>query len=360
MTDEPRFKDALVFTGGGTGGHFFPAVALAEGARQRWPEQSIVFVGAVRGIEAKRLPESGWPHLLLDVEGFLGRSPWAVLRSLWKLWRARRSLLTRWETDRPRAVVATGGYGSGPAVLAAKALGIPYFLHESNAEPGMLVKRLSRGARRVWCGMSAVKERLPGADCLTVGTPIRAVFLREFIPPESLVSPYRLLVLGGSGGAHALNEAVFRAAPGLLDQFPDWEILHQTGSRDYPDMENRKRHPRHHIQAFLEDVHRELEASSLVISRSGASTCAELKACGRPAFLVPMPGSAGDHQTMNALAMAAEGRAIHLAQTETLAARLSEEVAQSMKDAASRNRFAPAEPNQAVTLCLEDLEHSLH
>lgn len=360
MTNQPSFKDALVFTGGGTGGHYFPAVALAEGARKRWPEQLIAFVGASRGIEAQRLPESGWPYLLLDVEGFLGRSPAAALRSLWKLWQARRTLLALWGTDRPRAVVATGGYGSGPAVLAAKALGIPYFLHESNAEPGRLVQRMARHARRVWCGMASVKARLPGSDCLVVGTPVRATFLRACTSVESLLPPYRLLVLGGSGGARVLNEAVMKAAPMLLERFPDWELLHQTGARDYQDLEHRKRHARHRIAAFLEDVQRELETSSLVISRSGASTCAELKACGRPALLVPMPKSAGDHQTKNALAMVAEGRAIHLAQTETLSVTLGEAAAQLMNDAAARARFPPAVRNRAVDLCLEDLERRLH
>ncbi|HNX31425.1 MAG TPA: UDP-N-acetylglucosamine--N-acetylmuramyl-(pentapeptide) pyrophosphoryl-undecaprenol N-acetylglucosamine transferase [Holophaga sp.] len=360
MPSQPVFKDALVFTGGGTGGHFFPAVALAEGARKRWSGLPIAFVGAVRGIEAKRLPESCWPHLLLDVEGFLGRSPLAISRALWKLWQARRTLLALWTRERPKAVVATGGYGSGPAVLAAKALGIPYFLHESNAQPGVLVKRSSRGARRVWCGMEAVKERLPGADCLMVGTPIRADFLREFLPADRLTPPYRLLVLGGSGGALALNEAMMQAAPELLARFPDWEILHQTGARDFPALEHRERHARHRIQAFLEEVHLEMEAASLVISRSGASTCAELKACGRPALLVPMPGSAGDHQTMNALAMVAEGRAVHLAQAGQLPSALVEAASKLMGDASARAGFAPAVPNQAVVLCLADLEAVLH
>lgn len=359
MTDRPDFKDALVFTGGGTGGHYFPAVALAEGARMRWPDRPLAFVGAIRGIEAKRLPESGWPYLLLDVEGFLGRSPLAVLRSVWKLLGARRRLIGLWRAERPRAVVATGGYGSGPAVLAAKALGIPYFLHESNAQPGMLVKHLSKGAKRVWCGMEAVKERLPGASCLLVGTPVRADFLRSFSPVEALSAPFRLLVLGGSGGARALNEAMFKVAPELLERFPDWEILHQTGARDFPGLESLGRHERHRILAFLEEVHRELEASSLVISRSGASTCAELKACGRPALLVPMPGSAGDHQTMNALAMVTEGRAIHLVQGGTLAEDLGTEAAKLMGDPAARARFAPAVPNRAVDLCLEDLQRAV-
>lgn len=355
MPSAPVFKDALVFTGGGTGGHFFPAVALAEGARKRWPQRPIVFVGATRGIEAKRLPESGWRHVLLDVEGFLGRSPLAVFRSLWKLWRARRVLLALWRKDRPLAVIATGGYGSGPAVLVAKTLGIPYFLHESNAEPGVLVKRLSQGARRVWCGMEAVKERLDGADCLLVGTPVREAFLREFAPMTALKPPFRVLILGGSGGAHALNEAVMQAAPALLKRFPEWEILHQTGARDFDGLKDRPRHERHRITPFLEGVDQEMEAASLLVSRSGASTCAELKVCARPAILVPMPGSAGDHQTMNAKAMVAEGRAVHVVQSADLADRLGAEMANWMAEGPPGKGFAPAEANQAVDRCLDDL-----
>ncbi len=355
MPSKPDFKDALVFTGGGTGGHFFPAVALAEGARKRWPDRPIVFVGATRGIEAKRLPESGWPHLLLDVEGFLGRSPLAVFRSMRKLWSARRALIKLWKQQRPAAVIATGGYGSGPAVLAAKRLGIPYFLHESNAQPGLLVKRVATGARRIWCGMEAVKDRLPGASCLLVGTPVREAFLRPFKPMEHLEAPYRVIVLGGSGGARALNEAVMELAPRLLDRFPEWDILHQTGTRDFQDLSQRSRHARHQLQAFLENVDGDMEAASLVVSRSGASTCAELKVCGRPAILVPMPGSAGDHQTMNALAMVSEGHAIHVPQNGQLVEALEREMARLMGDATARGVFAAPERNQAVERCLADL-----
>ncbi|HJW09783.1 MAG TPA: UDP-N-acetylglucosamine--N-acetylmuramyl-(pentapeptide) pyrophosphoryl-undecaprenol N-acetylglucosamine transferase, partial [Holophagaceae bacterium] len=163
---EPIFTDALVFTGGGTGGHFFPAVALAEGARARWPERPILFVGALRGIEGRKLPGGPWPHLLLDVEGLLGRSILAKARAAWKVWRATARLKRLWKAQRPWAVVGTGGYGAAPGLLAARSLGIPYFLHESNAAPGALVKQVAPQARRVWCGMDAVKSLLPGSDCL--------------------------------------------------------------------------------------------------------------------------------------------------------------------------------------------------
>jgi UDP-N-acetylglucosamine--N-acetylmuramyl-(pentapeptide) pyrophosphoryl-undecaprenol N-acetylglucosamine transferase len=349
------FQGALVFTGGGTGGHYFPAVALAEGVRTRWPETPICFVGAQRGIEARRLPESVWPHLLLDVEGFLGRSPLRVLKSTAKLWRTTSVLTDLWRNQRPKAVIGTGGYGSAPALLAARVQGIPFFIHESNAQPGMVTRVLAGGARRVWCGMDAIQARLPRASCLPVGTPVRKEFLRDFSDLCSRQPPYRVLVLGGSGGAKALNEAVFAMASDLLERFPQWEILHQTGSGDFSELSARQRHPRHIIAPFLEAMDQEIEAASLVVSRSGASTCSELKATGRPSLLVPMPGSASDHQTLNARAMVEEGRAILLVQTPDFASKLAEGMTPLMESLETRQALSHPEPNRAVALCLEDL-----
>lgn len=348
------FTKALVFTGGGTGGHYFPAVALAEGARLRWGAP-IAFVGARRGIEARLLPQSSWPHVLLDVEGFVGRSPWKALRAAWKLARARRALIALWRRHRPRAVIGTGGYGAAPALLAARALGIPYFLHESNAQPGRLVQHLAKGAAGVWCGMEEAAAGLPGARCVLAGTPVREAFLREFLPTERLRPPYRLLVLGGSGGARALNEAVLDLAPRLLDRFPDWDLLHQTGPAAHAELSARPRHPRHTLAPFLEFMDRQMEAAALVVTRAGASTCAELKAAGRPALMVPMPGSAGDHQVRNARAMTEAGRARMILQGPNLAAELEAEAARLMGDLALLEHLAPPEPNRAVQACLEDL-----
>jgi UDP-N-acetylglucosamine--N-acetylmuramyl-(pentapeptide) pyrophosphoryl-undecaprenol N-acetylglucosamine transferase len=348
------FKDSLVFTGGGTGGHFFPAVALAEGAKARLG-RPVAFVGASRGIEARLLPQGSWPYLLLDVEGFLGRSPLKALRSAWKLLRGRALLLRLWRRNRPWAVVATGGYGSAPAILAAKRLGIPYFLHESNAAPGALVRRLARGAAGVWCGMDTLPAQLPGARCVLAGTPVREAFLRSFQPIGDLRPPYRLLVLGGSGGARALNEAVFEAAPALLDRYPDWDLLHQTGQGDFAPLSERPRHPRHRISPFLEFMDRQMEAACLVVTRAGASTCAELIAAGRPAVMVPLPGSAGDHQLRNAEAMAAGGRARLVPQGPGFQEALLTAALELLGDAPAREALARPEPNRAVDVCLEDL-----
>ena len=352
----PEFAQALVLTGGGTGGHFFPAVALGEGAGARWPDRRIVFVGAQRGIEARRLPGGPWPHLLLDVEGFLGRSPLRAARAAWKLWRAVGLLKRQWHDQRPWAVIGTGGYGAAPALLAARSLDIPYFLHESNAAPGALVKLVAPGAQRIWCGMEAVRPLLPGADCLVAGTPVRAAFLRPFRSVADLRSPFRLLVLGGSGGARALNEAMLALGPGLLEAGPDWEILHQAGAGEAERLKDRPRHSRHALVPFIERMDEAMEAASLVVGRSGASTCAELKAAGRGAILVPLPTSAGGHQLMNARALAAEGRAVVEAQGEDLADRLAARCRDLMADAPARIRLGGTpEPNRAVAACLDDL-----
>lgn len=356
---EPDFTDALVLTGGGTGGHFFPAVALAEGAHRRWPGLAIAFVGARRGIEARKLPEGYWTHLLVDVEGFLGRSPLLVLRAAWKLVKAVRHLKGRFARQRPLAVIGTGGYAAAPALLAARSLGIPYFLHESNAAPGALVKHLGPGARRVWCGMEAVRPLLPGADALVVGTPVRASFLRGFAPAASLAPPFRLLVLGGSGGARAVNEALLGIAPGLLDRFPDWEILHQTGSDGHSALDAQPHHSRHALVPFIEAMDEAMEASRLVISRAGATTCAELRVSGRGAILVPLPGSALDHQRLNALALEGEGRAEVVEQGPAFEERLAARASALMGDASRLRALERPEANRAVELCLQDFAQNL-
>ena len=353
----PRFLDALVLTGGGTGGHFFPAVALAEGARARWSDRQITFVGAQRGIEARELPASPWPHLLQDVEGMVGRSPIRMARSAWKLWRAVARLKAVWRRERPWAVIGTGGYGAAPALLAARGLGIPYFLHESNAAPGALTRLVAPRARRVWCGMEAVVPLLPGADCRVVGTPVRETFLRAFRPAGDLSAPFRLLVLGGSGGARAINEAILEVAPGLLEGQPEWEIVHQAGAADVERLKARPRHPRHELVPFIARMDEALEAASLVVSRSGASTCAELKAAGRGGVLVPLPTSANDHQRRNALALAAEGRALVIEQAPDLSARLAAALLPLLNGPAARQSLSGApEPNRAVERCLDDLQ----
>lgn len=350
-----EFSKAIVFTGGGTGGHFFPALALAEAAKARWPELRVAMIGAQRGIEARHLPQGHFPYLLVNVEGVVGGSAVAKVRSLFKMFKAFRQLKKMWKVNRPRLVVATGGYASGPAVFAAMALKIPFFLHESNSTPGKLVQLLSMRARKVWCGMAALEGLLHNSDCRYVGTPLRTCFLRDFAPNPDRTLQKRLLVLGGSGGARSINEVLLKLAPALLERFKDWEILHQAGHRDFESLSTQNRHERHRLVPFLDAVDQEMESSSLVLSRSGASTCAELKASGRPAILVPFPQSAGDHQRMNARAMVQEKHAVMVEQGAEFESQLSAVLVRLMDDPRERGTLSHAERNHALELCLDDM-----
>ena len=354
------YAGALVVTGGGTGGHFFPAQALAEGWQLRHPQQKIVMIGAHRGIEAKHLPQLPFAYELLHVEGFVGRSPWRLLTSLFLLWRSVRHLRRQWKQHRPQAVIGTGGYAAAPALRAAVSLGIPIYLHESNAAPGKLIDWMAPRAQRVWCGMKEVQDRLPQASCLIVGTPVRAAFRRSFSPIKTLTAPYQLLVLGGSGGARAINQAMMKCAPLLLEAFPNWIVLHQVGARDFPYFSQLDHHPRHHLVPFIEAMDQTLEQTSLVISRSGASICAELKASGRGSILIPFPRSAGDHQRRNAESLAREDRSILVLEQNPLEDFIEAHASSHMRNAYARHTLAKTpELNRAVELCLEDLEQSL-
>jgi UDP-N-acetylglucosamine--N-acetylmuramyl-(pentapeptide) pyrophosphoryl-undecaprenol N-acetylglucosamine transferase len=353
------FKDALVITGGGTGGHYYPAIALAEAAAERMPDRQIIFIGARKGIEAMKLPETKWQHLLLDVEGLSLGSPIKAFHAIRRMVESRHYLLRVWETERPFAVVGTGGYAAGPALFAAKKLKVPYFIHESNAEPGLITKLAAKKAVRVWLGMEGAKVRLPKANCLYVGTPIREAFLRPFKPVSTLGPPFRLLALGGSGGAKAINDALFSIAPALLDAHADWEIMHQAGNREMERLRQAQHHQRHSVEPFLENMDEEMERSSLIISRAGASTCAELKAAGRPAVLVPFPASAGGHQKFNASAFVQEGRGAMVEQGQGFEDMLFRALNGLMADEASRLAFSKPEKNTAVANCLADMSEAL-
>lgn len=359
--DEKNFANSLVMTGGGTGGHYFPAIAIAEGARIRWPKRRIIFVGSKLGIEGWLLQESSWLYLLLDVEGFIGRSPIKIIKSVWKLFIAWKHLRNIWIKHRPWAVIGTGGYGSAPALLAARSLRIPFFLHESNAIPGSLIKALAPKAAEVWCGMEAAVAHMPMAQCIVAGTPIRSAFLRKFNSLNFNHSkPYlRLLILGGSGGAKVLNEAILAIAPIILERFPNWEIVHQVGRSNFSNFTSIAIHDRYRIVPFLDNMDIEMESADLIVTRSGASTCAELKACGRPALMIPMPNSAGNHQVMNAQAMVNEMRALMLCQTSDFDSNLLDKTSQIMSDHKCLLELSNQEINRAVDICLDRLQMKL-
>lgn len=304
----------MVIAGGGTGGHLYPGLAVAREIQRREPGGRIAFAGTARGLEARVVPGAGFPLDLIRSAGLKRTSPVALMRGLALVplglldaWR----LLTR---RRPDVVIGVGGYSSGPVVLAAALRGIPTMLLEQNAEPGFTNRLLAR-----WVSAAAVSY----ADTLSwfgqkgfiSGNPVRPEFFTAVAPAHLYASgdtALRVLILGGSQGAHAINVAMVAAAPRLVRQQPDLEIVHQTGQRDLADV--RAAYAplggRLRAEAFLDPVVDAMTWAHIVIGRAGATTLAELAAVGRPAILIPLPTATDDHQRRNARVLADAGAAV--------------------------------------------------
>ena len=313
----------IVFAGGGTGGHLFPALAVAAELRRRHPHGSIWFIGARRGLEQREVPRAGFPLRSLGLAGLAGRSlpgralaaaaaGWAVLRCL--AWLA---------AARPGLVVGVGGYASGPAVLAAVLLRVRTMVLEQNHFPGATNRWLAPRVDEVCVPSEAARERLGGRGIVT-GNPVRAEFASIGEPPLGAVAS--LLVFGGSRGARSLNRAMTAALERLAGAPVPPRICHQTG----PDDEAAVRaaygaYPaeRCEVLPFLHDMPARLAAADLVVCRAGASTLSELAVAGRASILVPYPHAADDHQRHNAEAMQAAGAAVMLRDAELDGERLA-------------------------------------
>lgn len=345
MSDRPL----LLFAGGGTGGHLYPGLAIARAVARLTDAVQPWFVGAWRGIERDVLPGTGFPHTLLDLHPLYRRTPWEnwrTARGAVRAWRALSALAR--EAGPPVGVVGTGGYAAGVALAWARAHGIPTMLHEPDSHPGLTTRAFAGGARALYLGFPEAVARLPAraaARCAALGCPIdpppvpprdRAAVRRQWGLPEDACV---VLVVGGSQGARALNEAV-RAwvAQGLP---PGVALIWATGKKQaeaYVACEG----PQVRVRPYLAPIADAYAAADLAVTRAGAMTIAELCAWGIPAILVPLPTAAQDHQTHNAVATAAAGAALHLPQGELAPERLAALVTALWHDAPRRAAMAAA------------------
>lgn len=314
----------LLLAGGGTGGHLFPAVALAQQLLAQEPQAAVQFVGTEKGLEARLLPKLGLPLATIDMAGVVGRGWRGRLELLPKLLKSlaqAKKILRRFTPD---LVIGVGGYSTVPVLLMARLLRIPYLIHEQNAIPGLSNRLLARGARLICLSFPQSGRGFDSRKTRVTGNPLRAGL--EQVAPQ-LPDGGKLLIFGGSRGARAINQVVLEMLP-LLKNWPTPPaILHQTGEEDYAQVRQAYRaagfDPKQ-VVAFIDDMAAAYSAARLVICRAGATTLAELTVCGRPAILVPYPYAAGDHQTANARALAEAGAARLLPQSELSAQRLAE------------------------------------
>lgn len=297
----------LIIAGGGTGGHFFPGLAIAQAVKDRSADAEVLFVGSRRGIEARLAPHYGFAFRGLPAYGFSNVSPGRKLKALAGLMVSFLTCLVIHARVRPAAVVGVGGYASFPMALAAAFGGTPLLLMEQNVEPGLSNRILAPLAGAVVTAFPQT-ARFFGRKTLPLGNPVRASLsvVAEEKPPER---PIRLLVFGGSAGSKALNDAMIDAIPLLTGFSGGIELFHQTGPSDFERVKEAyaKADLKTRVEPFIYEMEKAYSWCHAVLCRAGATTIAELASVGRPALLVPFPHSAGGHQLRNALGFAELG-----------------------------------------------------
>jgi UDP-N-acetylglucosamine--N-acetylmuramyl-(pentapeptide) pyrophosphoryl-undecaprenol N-acetylglucosamine transferase len=335
----------VVIAGGGTGGHLYAGIAIAREILARESQAVVTFAGTAQGLEARVVPREGFELDLLRSAGLKGKGLGARLRGLALL---PLSAVDAWSIvsrRRPALVIGVGGYSSGPVMLLAALRRIPALLLEQNAAPGLTNRAL---APFVDAAAVAWEATLPyfGRKGFVSGNPVRSPFF-AVAPPrrrDEPGAPVRVLIFGGSQGAHAINVAAVEAAPGLGTASPPLAVTHQTGERDLAMV--RAGYERAGVAArvepFLFEMDREMNEADLIVCRAGASTLAEITAAGRAAILVPLPTATDDHQRKNAAVLQALGAADVVDQRELTGERLAAAIRDLAADGERRLRMGAA------------------
>lgn len=334
----------MLVAGGGTGGHVFPGIALAEEVVTRHPGNDVVFIGTARGLEATVVPKAGFPIELIEVRGLKGKGIADTIRNLMllplALWQSFQ-ILRRW---RPDIVVGVGGYASGPVVLAAWLLRIPTAVQEQNAIAGFTNRVLGRVAQAAFTAFPEAARHFPRRKVYQLGNPIRRTLMENFMRPELRHDAPRLLVFGGSQGAHALNMRVVEALPHLADLRDKLAVTHQTGARDREQVEKGYRacgfEP--DVREFITDMSAAYAGADLIVCRAGATTLAELTVCRKPSILVPFPFAADNHQVQNARSLVDAGAAVMIEEKDLTGERLAREIRAILSDPEQREKMARA------------------
>jgi len=308
----------VVIAGGGTGGHLFPGIAIAEEFLKRDDQTRVIFIGTQRGIESKLLGGLGYELREIDIEGVKGRGIKALMKVVYQipksLWQSR-SILKQF---RPDIVVGVGGYASGPAVLAAHFMRILTAIAEQNAIPGVTNRILGNFVDKIFVTYAQTRSCFPQGKVILSGNPVRASLVADRSKAKEKKDYWQLLIFGGSQGAEAINKCVIDMLPQLQGMKDKVRVLHQTGSRQLEEV--KKAYEQSGIQAeatpFIIGMAQAYADADLIICRAGATSLAEITAAGKAAILIPYPWAANDHQLKNAQALATEDAALMIPERE--------------------------------------------
>ncbi len=324
----------MIVTGGGTGGHLFPGIAVAEEMLRRFPEGRILFVSTDRAIDNKTLAARSFEKKAIACLPLKGKSVLGTLKSVAQLpislWQALRIV----RAFKPQLVLGVGGYVTGPVVLAARLMGIKTCIHEQNSIPGMANRMLGKIVDQVYISIPGSEGFFPKGKAVLTGNPVRAELLQGGGQQKDQAVGKTVLVLGGSQGAHRVNGLMAEAFAANLSG-DTVQVRHQTGSSDEAWV--RKAYAEAgvaaQVSAFFNDMATAYRDADLVVSRAGATTLAELAVLGKPAILIPYPYAADDHQTTNAAYLVRGGAALMFQERELDGAKLRQEILGLLNDA---------------------------
>ena len=314
----------VIISGGGTGGHIFPAVSIANAVKALRPDAKILFVGALGRMEMQRVPAAGYEIKGLPICGFDRKNLLKNFKVLYKIWKSQRMAKQIIKDFKPQVAVGVGGYASGPTLNKAAAMGIPCLIQEQNSYAGITNKLLAKKAAKICVAYEGMERFFPAEKIILTGNPVRQTLFDTTITQEEAIKSFGLdptkktiLLVGGSLGARTINESVLQH----LDQVKgtDVQFIWQTGKYYSAEIAKRlegQNIPNLVVTDFITDMGAAYKAADLVISRAGASSISEFCLIGKPVILVPSPNVAEDHQTKNALALANRDAAIYVKDAE--------------------------------------------
>jgi UDP-N-acetylglucosamine--N-acetylmuramyl-(pentapeptide) pyrophosphoryl-undecaprenol N-acetylglucosamine transferase len=320
----------MIIAGGGTGGHLFPGIAVAEEFLKRDPHNEVLFVGTKQGLENQILGNLGFPLRLIDIKGIKGKSMAKAWEAIGKIPKSLMQAIKIIRDFSPDIVVGVGGYASGPVVMAAHFMGIRSAITEQNALPGLTNRILGRFVERVFLTFEQTKKWFSPLKTTVTGNPVRCAFLKEGLACPKAKNRFTILIFGGSQGAHAVNMAIVEALPYLKGMMNQWKFIHQTGNADLEVVSNAYRTMGFcaDVFPFIEDMASAYRVADLLVCRSGATSVAEITASGKAAILIPYPYAIGDHQAKNAEVLVEAGAAEMIRQEELSGQKLADAIKQ--------------------------------
>lgn len=316
----------IIISGGGTGGHIFPAISIANAIKELHPNAKILFVGAEGRMEMQRVPDAGYEIIGLPIAGFDRKHLWKNINVLIKLARSQWKARTIIKTFQPDVVVGVGGYASGPTLKTAETMGVPTLIQEQNSYAGVTNKLLAKQARKICVAYEGMDKFFPAHKIIMTGNPVRQNLVtnkpsRELASAQFQLSPNKktILVVGGSLGAGTINSTLISKL-NFIKENADIQFIWQTGKYYHSQVMDAVNEagelPNLFVSDFIKDMASAYAASDLIISRAGAGSISEFCLLGKPVILVPSPNVAEDHQTKNALALVNKEAAIYIKDSE--------------------------------------------